>query len=373
MAPPTERSTTPRTPYSQAGCILIVDDDDEVRDSICALLQGTELRSVGVASAAEAFGVVKRMHPRAIVLDWVLPGGIGGMAILKALKATPSTKHIPVIMISGLRQSAVECLAAQHAGAEGLYDKAGVLSRREDFLSMLRAAVAKNKTPSCWRLLVVEDDEEVQGFIRFALARREFDVRFAGTGREGYKVAQEIRPNLIIMDMSLPDINGVEVCKLLRVNPATKGIPVLAMSGLDRAAGPLESALKEIGIDDYLPKPFGENEILQHMTSLLGRASSPRGAAEILVRGRVRLDAENRRVWVGERQIEHIGYKQFDLLHLLIKSAAGVSRTELQETLWNGVENSKALNMTVCRLRKVLGFGEGEGIIAIPRGYKVVG
>lgn len=337
------------------------------------LLQGTEFRSVGAASAAEAIEAVKKSQPRAILLDWTLPGGISGLTLLRALKGSLATRHIPVIMISGLKRGEADRLAVRQAGAEDLYDKCDLLDRKESFLTVLRAAVAKNKSPSTWKLLVVEDDTEVQGFIRFALARRGFDIHFASAGREGCSLARELRPNLIVLDMGLPDLNGVGVIKTLRADRETRGIPILAMSALDKAAGPLESALKELGVDDYLPKPFGENELLQRLSQLLGRVSVPRPREDILVRGRVRLDLNARHVWVGERLIEHVGYKQFDLLHVLLKTEDGVSREELQISLWDGVANSKALDMTVGRLRKALGFGKNEGIIAIPQGYKLVG
>ncbi|MBI2384689.1 MAG: response regulator [Elusimicrobia bacterium] len=362
-----------RAPSSQAGLVLVVDDDNSVRHTLLDLLHGTEFRSAGAASAAEAFEAVKKCQPRAILLDWALPGGIDGLAVLKALKAAASTKHIPIIMISGLKRSAAERLTVKQAGAEDLYDKTDLMSRRADFLSLLRDAVAKNKAPSTWRLLVIEDDAEFQEFIRFALARREFDVRFAGTGREGCAMARDLRPNLVILDMTLPDINGVDVFKSLHANRETQGIPVLAMSALDRTAGPLESALKEIGVDDYLPKPFGENEILQRMSKLLGRTAAGQPNGGTLARGRVRLEIDTRRVWVGERLIEHIGYKQFDLLRVMMESASGVSRKEILTRVWGGDENATVVNVTILRLRRALGFAEKEGILSIPDGYMLVG
>lgn len=373
MTTPADSSAQSRAPGSQAGLILVVDDDAEFRDALLRSLAGTEFRGVGAADGADALRVVKKSHPRAILLDWALPGGISGTSILKALKADPSTRHIPVILISGLERSASDKAAVQRAGAERFFAKFDLMAQRENFLESLRGAVAKNKAPSTWRLLVVEDDAEVQNFIRFALARRNFEVHFSGTGREGCRLALTLKPNLILLDMGLPDINGVEVCRLLRENFATKGIPILAMSAMDRTAGVLESAFKALGIEDFMPKPFGENELLLHLSQLLGRIPSAPAAGHFLVRGRVRIDVNARRVWVGEFPIKHIGFKQFDLLHHLIKNIDGVSRKDLRSLVWNGDENSKALNMTISRLRKVLGFGENEGIILIPQGYKLVG
>lgn len=352
---------------------MIVDDEAEFRNALLQSLAGTEFRGLGVAGATEALLAVKKSHPRTILLDWALAGSISGLAILKALKADPSTRHIPVIMISGLTRSAADKLAVQRAGAEGFFAKFDLMNRRETFLESLRAAVAKNKAPSTWRLLVVEDDPGVQEFIRFALARREFDVHFASTGREGCRLARELNPNLVLLDMGLPDINGIEVCKLLREDDETRGIPILAMSAMDRTAGVLESAFKALGIEDYIPKPFGENELLKHMSKLLGQNPSERVSGEIIVRGRIRLDVKGRRVWVGGHPIKRIGHKQFELLHHLIKSADGVTRATLLSLIWSGAENSNVADVTVHRLRRLLGFAEAEGIISIPGGYKLVG
>lgn len=275
---------------------MVVDDEDSFRNDVFRSLGGTEFRAIGAAGAAEALGVIKKSHPRVILLDWSLPGGISGFSLLKALKASPSTRHIPVIMISGLPRSGSEKLAVQRAGAEGFISKFDLMTPREHLVELLRDAVAKNKSPSKWRLLVVEDDPEVREFIRFALARREFEVHFLSTGRESCRLAQELKPNLILMDMGLPDINGVEICKILRANPETNGIPILAMSAMDRSAGVLESALRALGLEDYLPKPFGENELLRHLSQLLGRVPSERASSELLARGRVRIDVNARSV-----------------------------------------------------------------------------
>lgn len=370
----TPANGSPKSPASsQTGLILIVDDEDQFRNDVFRALAGTEFRAIGAASAAEALDVIKKSHPRTILLDWSLPGGISGFTLLKALKATHSTRHIPVIMISSLPRNDSEKQNIRRVGAEGFLDKFDLMTPREHLLELLRGAVAKNKSPSKWRLLVAEGDAKVQGFIRFALARREFEVHFANTGRESCRLAQDLKPNLILLDMGLPDINGVEACKILRANPLTKGIPILAMSSMDLTAGVLESALRALGIEDYLPKPFGENELLLHMSELLGRIPSEKFSDDLLVHGRVRIDVNRRRVWVGERLIDHIGYKQFDLLHVLMAHADGISRKQLLSHAWAEDENSTSVNMTILRLRKTLGFAEHEGILVIPHGYKLVG
>lgn len=372
----TPASGSPKSPVaSQTGLIMVVDDEEEFRINFFRTLAGTEFRAVGVACVAEALDAIKKSHPRVILLDWSLPGGINGFFLLKALKGTPATRHIPVIMTSGLPRTDSEKRDMLKVGAEGFFSKFDLMHPREHLLALLRDAIAKNKSPSKWRLLVAEDDAEVQEFIRFALARREFEVHFARTGHECCRLAQNLKPNLILLDMGLPDINGVEVCKILRANREMKGIPILAMSAMDRTAGVLESALRALGIEDYLPKPFGENELLQHMSRLFGRCSDEWTSGESLVRGRVRIEVDLRRIWVGERLIgrRRIGCKQFALLQVLMKYGDGVSREELRSLLWSGDETSNIADVTVHRLRKLLGFGETEGILSVPGGYKLVG
>ena len=146
---------------------MVVDDEDSFRNDVFRSLGGTEFRAIGAAGAAEALGVIKKSHPRVILLDWSLPGGISGFSLLKALKASPSTRHIPVIMISGLPRSGSEKLAVQRAGAEGFISKFDLMTPREHLVELLRDAVAKNKSPSKWRLLVVEDDPEMRAPTRW--------------------------------------------------------------------------------------------------------------------------------------------------------------------------------------------------------------
>ena len=98
-----------------------------------------------------------------------------------------------------------------------------------------------------------------------------------------------------------------------------------------------------------------------------------RSSDGLLVRGQVRIDVDHRCVWVGQRQVESIGPKLFDLLHVLMKNADGVSRQKLRSLLWSDAKDSNVADVTVCRLRKLLGFGEKEGILATPDGYKLVG
>lgn len=233
----TPASGSPKSPAaSQTGLIMVVDDEEEFRINFFRALAGTEFRAVGVACVAEALDAIKKSHPRVILLDWSLPGGINGFFLLKALKATPATRHIPVIMTSGLPRTDSEKRDMLKVDAEEFFSKFDLMNPREHLLALLRDAIAKNKSPSKWRLLVAEDDAEVQEFVRFALARREFEVHFAGTGHECCRLAQNLKPNLILLDMGLPDINGVEVCKILRANREMKGIPILAMSAMDRCA-----------------------------------------------------------------------------------------------------------------------------------------
>ena len=182
--PPSSGFSGPPAAVRRGGIVLVVDDDNDVRHGLLRCLQGTEFRGVGAASGAEAIRAIQRSHPQAVLLDWVLPGGIDGLAVLKALKAGPSTSDIPVIMLSGIKRRQSEKLAAQRAGAEGLYAKLDVMVERESLLGLLRAAVAKNKALSTHRLLVIEDDPELQDFIRLALARRACEVHASSTGRK---------------------------------------------------------------------------------------------------------------------------------------------------------------------------------------------
>ena len=120
------------------------------------------------------------------------------------------------------------------------------------------------------RILSVEDDVDLQQVVAYALKKKGWDVVFAYTGPEGVVKAQSEKPDLILLDMMLPGLNGVEVIKQLKLDPATKAIPVIVMTAYPSDAQFLESAVKALGAVEYLAKPVRLEDLTNTIAKLLG-------------------------------------------------------------------------------------------------------
>ena len=177
------------------------------------------------------------------------------------------------------------------------------------------------------RVLVVEDDAEIVEVLRRTLRQEGHDVRTAGDGLEALSAAAEFVPDVVILDLGLPKLDGVEVLRRLR---AADDVPILVLTARseldDRVAG-LDS-----GADDYLVKPFERQELLARMRALM-RRRPPRGSASLVV-GDLHLNPDTREVTRGDREIE-LTNREFELLEFLMRNERLViSRERLLEEVW---------------------------------------
>ena len=169
------------------------------------------------------------------------------------------------------------------------------------------------------RLLVVDDEQSIVDFIRLGMRYEGYRVEEASDGVTGFDAAQRLRPSLVILDVMLPGMDGIEVCRRLRENEATQDIPILMLTAKDEVRDRVTGL--DAGADDYLTKPFSFEELLARVRALLRRqqrvaaAGGPGG--RVLRVADLTLDEAAREVRRGDRLIE-LTATEYNLLHLLL-------------------------------------------------------
>jgi two-component system phosphate regulon response regulator PhoB len=204
-------------------------------------------------------------------------------------------------------------------------------------------------------ILVIEDEPDLQQVLEYNLRQSGHDVVCAGRAGEGLKLARQRAPELLILDLMLPDMPGTDVCKSLRADPETRAIPILMLTAkgeeIDRVVG------FELGADDYMTKPFSMRELLLRVQAILRRASGPVDETPVVRFGRLRIDKAAHRVWVDDREVE-LTALEFKLLVMLHERKNRVqTRDALLEEVWGMAADitTRTVDTHVKRLREKLG------------------
>jgi len=204
-------------------------------------------------------------------------------------------------------------------------------------------------------ILLIEDEADLQKILEFNLRQAGHEVSSSLRGRQGLQLARERLPELIVLDLMLPDMAGTEVCKLLKKDAVTQAIPILILTAkgeeIDRILG------FELGADDYLTKPFSVRELLLRIDVILRRARGESAAQQPIRFGRLRLEREAHRVFVDEEEVELTAI-EFRLLTTLYERKNRVqSRTSLLDNVW-GIDadiTTRTVDTHVKRLREKMG------------------
>jgi DNA-binding response OmpR family regulator len=225
------------------------------------------------------------------------------------------------------------------------------------------------------RILIVEDDRDIALSLRLKLERDGgYRVDTVVDGAEGLRAAVDSPPNLVLLDINLPGMDGFEICRRLRKDPATAAIPIIMLTArideTDRVAG------LEFGADDYITKPFSPKEALARVRALLRRSGRADEAVESLVDAPLRVDVAERVARVGDRDLG-LTRKEFDLLAELLRQRGRVlTRERLLETVW-GYDypgETRTVDVHVRRLRQKLGAPVDERIeTVVGVGYRYRG
>ncbi len=205
------------------------------------------------------------------------------------------------------------------------------------------------------RILVVEDEADIQEVLEYNLKRDGHDVVLTGTAKEGLRHARERRPDLVLLDLMLPDGSGTELCKTLRQDAATRGVRVVMLTAkgeeIDRVIG------FELGADDYIVKPFSVRELLLRVQAVLRRVSSGETAGETTQFGVLRVDRGAHRVWVAGQEVELTALEFKLLLTLHDRRNRVQTRDALLSDVWkiDADVTTRTVDTHVKRLREKLG------------------
>ena len=213
------------------------------------------------------------------------------------------------------------------------------------------------------RVLVVEDDAEIADVLRRTLRQEGHEVRSAGDGVEALELAEDFVPDLVILDLGLPKLDGVEVCRRLR---AESDAPILILTARTQTDDRVEGL--DSGADDYLVKPFERKELLARMRALL-RRRPPRGTASLAVAD-LRLNPDTREVYRGDRPIE-LTNREFELLEYLMRNERLViSRERLLEEVWgyDPMAMTNTIDVFISNLRRKLEAGGEPRVLHTKRG-----
>ena len=216
-------------------------------------------------------------------------------------------------------------------------------------------------------ILVVEDEEPIQILLRYNLEAEGYRVRVSADGEDVSFLINDERPDLVILDWMLPGISGIEVCRLMRVKPETRDIPIIMLTARGEEAERVRGLAT--GADDYMVKPFSVKELMARVQSILRRAK-PEAIAEQIIVGEIVFDRKTRRVRRGARDV-NLSPTEFRLLEKLMQNPGRVySRSQLLDIVWGrDIEvDERTVDVHVGRLRKSLSRGKETEPIRTVRG-----
>jgi len=216
------------------------------------------------------------------------------------------------------------------------------------------------------RILVVDDEPDLLELVRMNLSQAGFEVDTAVDGAAALKALRGERPDLVVLDLMLPDVSGTDLCRQLRSDPAFAELPIIMLTAradeVDRVVG------FELGADDYVTKPFSPRELVLRVRAVLRRGTPDSADASSLAHGSLQLDSERHRCFVGDAEVE-LTAREFELLEQLMRRPGRVmTRDGLLERVWGAdiTVTTRTIDTHVKRLREKL--GEAGDLIETVRG-----
>jgi two-component system alkaline phosphatase synthesis response regulator PhoP len=206
------------------------------------------------------------------------------------------------------------------------------------------------------KILIVEDEPDIRKLVHYNLTQERFKVLEAEDGEKALKIVRQEKPDLVILDLMLPSLSGLEVCRILRERPETARLPVLMLTAkageADRVVG------LEMGADDYLTKPFSPRELAARVKAILRRSElpSPTDGIELYEKGSLKINFSTYETFVRDRAVR-LTLKEFELLRFLVQNPNRVlSRDQLLDRVWGSevFVDPRTVDVHVRRLRKAI-------------------
>ncbi|MFV0382892.1 phosphate regulon transcriptional regulator PhoB [Paracoccus sp. (in: a-proteobacteria)] len=216
-------------------------------------------------------------------------------------------------------------------------------------------------------VLVVEDEGAQREVLRYNLEAEGFQVVVAENGEDALLLMQEEQPDLVVLDWMLPKVSGIEVCRQIKADPATRGVPIIMLSA--RTEEPDRVRGLETGADDYVVKPYSVVELMARLRTQL-RRTRPATMGERLSFQDIILDAAEHRVFRGGQPL-HLGPTEFRLLSTLMEKPGRVwTREQLLDRVWGRdiYVDTRTIDVHVGRLRKALMANGGDNPVRTVRG-----
>jgi signal transduction histidine kinase/DNA-binding response OmpR family regulator len=241
--------------------ILVVDDDEDITQLLRHQLEAEGYRVLAAQNEEDVLQLARREQPDLITLD-ILLDGVDGFDVLAKLKQDSMTAEIPVIIVSIVPDAGTRGLAL---GAAGYISKPFEEQQVLDQIRTVLASAGIGGNGRLNRVLVVDDDRHIVDWLKEALTNNGFTVRGAYNGHEALALAREDSPDLILLDLKMPDMDGYEVIRGLRRQQATQGIPVIAITGYALDSDRDKVEMLGMGVANTLMKPFSVEALVKEI------------------------------------------------------------------------------------------------------------
>ena len=207
-----------------------------------------------------------------------------------------------------------------------------------------------------YTILLVDDEKDILDFLQYNLKKENFKIYKTTNGLEAIEIAKKENPDIIVLDMMMPTMSGIEICKILRSKKQFNETLIVFLTAKNSDEAEIESF--QIGADDYISKPIRTKVFIQRIKSLLDRRYISKEKEESLSFNNLKINIEKRIVYIGEKKIKNIPKKQFQILVLLCSKPERVfSRAEIYNKIWglDIIVGDRTLDVHIRKLREKIG------------------